>query len=51
MGRFEPDAMQQSERRLLSGKQTNYHLEYRAGIRQKSANSGPSLTVFSTLLP
>jgi hypothetical protein len=39
LGRFLPDAMQQGERQLLSGKQTNYRLEYRADIRQKTAKN------------
>jgi hypothetical protein len=42
LGRFESDGTQQGERRLLSGKQTNYRLEYGAGIRQKAANFGHS---------
>jgi hypothetical protein len=38
-GRLLPDAMQQGERQLLSWKQTNYLLEYRADIRQKPAEA------------
>jgi hypothetical protein len=45
MGRFQPDAMQQGERLLPREKQTLIRLEYGAGFRQKTANSGNSLPI------